>query len=178
MTEGRTRRGFLRGCAASGSLALAGCSAPGGSAEFASAATGYRERSVVAGGPTPESGPPVFAAVITDAAAARDRLNTDALPETYAADWVGLDYSSVFVAAFVSRYRVTPPGVADGDCPLGRPEGETFTFSLGFDEWPPATDGRLFTALEKWRLDGRSPPERATVEVAFGGDGVAHGCSD
>ena len=180
MAPGRlTRRRFLQSCVAGTSnTVLAGCSGLVGPPQFRSGYVSYRDQPVVEGGPTPNTGPPLFATVLTSRTDARNRMNWNAFPETEVNDWRDVDYSEFFVAVFISQYVITPPGAVKGGCPLGRPTGDTFTFSLGYDQWPPMAGKQVFTLLQKWQLNGSNPPEQATIELTFNGEQSEHSCTD
>ncbi|WP_439027943.1 hypothetical protein [Haloarchaeobius sp. DT45] len=179
VSDDTSRRRLLRaGVAGAGSALLAGCSGLLDSPQFARRLESDTERSVIAGGPTPDAGPQFVATVATSEAQAAARLNLDALAEAGRDPWMDVDYSTAFVTAFVSRLQVTPPGISKGGCPRSRVTDDAVEFRLGFESWPDPVDDELFTVMEKWRRNGTEPPETATVAVTFGPDGPGHGCFD
>lgn len=127
--------------------------------------TSELSRSVVTGGPTPDSGPGYYATLIRSSEEAAQTFSPKYLP-TGSNDWRNIDYSKYFVACFVSRYPITDDGTAKGDQPLTQIVDEEFRFVLTVPDGGFTSTDSIYTVLEKWERNS-SVPESAVVCLNF-----------
>ncbi len=169
MPSTSTRREVLAGLAA-GSASLAGCSGLLRQPEFAASWGGTLDQPLIAD-ESALSNTEFYAALVTSRREATEKLDRSAFSEAKRSEWKRIDYSSLFLAAFISTRQVLPPGHGEGWCPHPSIEGGDFVFRLNYvaGDWPPMATGpngqEYFTHLERWRLHGSKPPRRALAEV-------------
>lgn len=125
------------------------------------------EQPVVSSGPTPSSGPPFFARTITTQKQADSEFRTELLEKDRRKEWESIDYAREFVAVFISRYFVTPPGTVNGKQPLSKAGGDTFRFEVDSTEVSYQPRERLFTQIERWDKNGTKAQKRAEVVITF-----------
>ncbi|KTG09220.1 hypothetical protein AUR64_15620 [Haloprofundus marisrubri] len=148
------------------STSVAGCTELVTSPDFTSGASTSADSAVLRYGPTPTDGAPFAAKVFTTAETARSEIHWDALPEPYH-EYRDIDFSESFLAVYVTRYQVLPPGQFKGWCPLSKLDGDEFVFELKLETWPPVAGNRVQVQLEQWMLNGNEPPKRARVDVSL-----------
>lgn len=168
-----SRREFTIGLLGTGALGLVGATAtghvqiPSEKSEFVRRhTTRVPSEPVIRDGTTRTNGPAYTASVITSEQQANRVFLPGRLPAPSRDEWMNVDFSSYFVACFVSRYAITENGAVRGDQPLTRIDEETFEFVVsvpggGFD----LADG-VYTVIEKWERNG-IVPESAVVTLRF-----------
>lgn len=126
-------------------------------------------------GPSPKRGPPFYAAVITSQEEANKRIVYDVLPESRQSEWQSVDYSTEFLAVFLSRFDVQRNGYDGegggngiiGDQPDGKLDNGTFEFQLDGSVVGYYPQNELYTQLERWKINEGTPPENAAVTLAY-----------
>lgn len=157
-------RSFSRRAVLSSSLVaavgLAGCGTPLTPA-FQHRYTSYRDEPLVTEA-SELSNDGFYSTVLTSSDGAAT-IEWSALPEPTRGEFDDVDYDESFVAIFLSRRALTPPGAADGDRPRTTVEGDTFVFEFqGSKSPPPIEDGDVLTVIERWTV-GVSPPSTSEI---------------